>query len=163
MSGPAALLGVSIAFPLRRWSPRGAKSRAGLPPPRSVRLTARSATTTGPYAGENRGAWDVGAPRTRPWSSGPPTAAEGPTRSAQAEVGQVERRSVLQARRLDRRPRSPVDDDGARHDLGPGLLQRLHRGQRAATGGRDVLDHEHRPAGHLGALDAPLHAVGLGL
>ena len=45
--------------------------------------------------------------------------------------------------------------------LGAGLLQRLGRGERAAAGGRDVLDDEHRAAGDVRALDPALQPVRL--
>ena len=54
-----------------------------------------------------------------------------------------------------------VDDHRDPDHLGAGLLQRLGRGQRAAAGGGDVLDDQHRAALDVGALDPPLQPVRL--
>ncbi len=56
-------------------------------------------------------------------------------------------------------PGAPVDQYGHPHDLGAGLAQRLHRGQRGRAGRGRVLDREHPSAGHVGTFDPPLRAV----
>src|SRR4051794_25814961 len=86
-----------------------------------------------------------------------------PARLVQPEVGQGEGGAVLEAGLLDRLAAPAVDDHGHPDHLGTRLLQRLGRGQRAATGRGDVLDHEHRAALDVGPLDPPLQTVRLPL
>src|SRR3954464_13818203 len=82
-----------------------------------------------------------------------------PARLVQPEVGQGEGGAVLEAGLLDRLAAPAIDDHGHPDHLGARLLQRLGRGQRAASGRGDVLDHEHRAALDVGPLDPPLQTV----
>src|SRR3954471_3014207 len=86
-----------------------------------------------------------------------------PARLVQPEVGQGEGGAVLEAGLLDRLAAPAVDDHGHPDHLGARLLQRLGRGQRAASGRGDVLDHEHRAALDVGPLDPPLQTMRLPL
>src|SRR3954449_5900864 len=86
-----------------------------------------------------------------------------PARLVQPEVGQGEGGAVLEAGLLDRLAAPAIDDHGHPDHLGARLLQRLGRGQRAASGRGDVLDHEHRAALDVGPLDPPLQTVRLPL
>src|SRR3954468_11742888 len=86
-----------------------------------------------------------------------------PARLVQPEVGQGEGGAVLEAGLLDRLAAPAIDDHGHPDHLGARLLQRLGRGQRAASGRGDVLDHEHRAALDVGPLHPPLQTVRLPL
>ena len=73
------------------------------------------------------------------------------------------RESVCQPLGLDRLPGSGVAVDDHRHPdhVGPGLAQRLDRGQHRAAGGAGVLHRQHPAALDRRTLDPPLQAVGL--
>src|SRR3954452_10020864 len=86
-----------------------------------------------------------------------------PARLVRPEVGQGGGGAVLEAGLLDRLAAPAIDDHGHPDHLGARLLQRLGRGQRAASGRGDVLDHEHRAALDVGPLDPPLQTVRLPL
>jgi SNARE associated Golgi protein len=76
-----------------------------------------------------------------------------------AEVGELVGGAVGQPAPGDVRPGAPVDQHGHADDLGAGLAQRVHRGQRGRAGGGCVLDREYPPSGHAGAFDPALRAV----